>query len=194
MRELYRIPTMKTNVIKTPLKDLLVLEIDPISDERGYFIEFWNKRDFAEVNLQLEFVQENQSGSKHGVIRGLHYQNLTAPTHKLVRCIFGEVFDVAVDLRTNSQTFGKWFGIKLSAENKEQLYIPIGFAHGFAVISEYAEVLYKQTEFYTPSSEGTIVWNDSDIAIDWPITNPILSHKDTSGKTLKEYLENPAFK
>ena len=185
---------MKPKVMKTALKDLSILEIDRLEDKRGYFTETWSKEDFVSVGLDLDFVQENHSGSKQSVLRGLHYQDYKAPLVKLVRCILGEIFDVAVDLRVNSKTFGKWFGLHLTAENRKQLYVPIGFAHGFAVLSEYAEVIYKQTGYYTPSSEGTILWSDRDLAIDWPIKNPLLSEKDANGKTLKEYLQNPAFK
>ncbi len=185
---------MKIKTAETIIKDLIVIETEHFTDERGYFMESWQKKDFAKAGLRLEFVQENQSGSKKGVLRGLHYQNLNAPIEKLVKCVFGEVFDVTVDLRVNSETFGKWFCINLSAENKKQLYVPIGFAHGFVAVSDYAEVLYKQTGYYKPSAEEILIWNDPDIEIKWPIINPILSEKDKHGKTLKEYLASPAFK
>jgi len=138
-------------------------------------------------------VQEGHSGSRYGVLRGMHYQNMTAPMGKLVRCIVGRIFDVAVDLRVSSPTFGKWYGVELSAENKKQIYIPVGFAHGFATLSDVAEVQYKQTGFYTPAAEGTLAWNDPDVGIEWPISNPILSKRDQNGMRLKEYLKNPAF-
>jgi len=185
---------MKTRLIKTPLKDLVVVEIDHFQDERGFFIESWQKRDFVQAGLDVEFVQENHSRSKYGVLRGLHYQDMTAPMAKLVRCIVGAIFDVAVDLRTSSPTFGQWFGVELTADNKKQFYVPVGFAHGFATLSRYADVLYKQTEFYTPSAEGTVAWNDPDVGIEWPIKDPILSKRDQHGMSLKGYLENPAFK
>jgi len=126
-------------------------------------------------------------------LRGLHYQDMTAPMGKLVRCTLGRIFDVAVDLRVGSPSFGKWFAIELSAENKKQLYVPVGFAHGFATLSEYAEVQYKQTGFYSPPSEGALLWSDPDIGVDWPIANPTLSKRDRNGMSLKEYLKNPAF-
>jgi len=184
---------MKTRLIKTPLPDLVIVEIDYFQDERGFFIESWHKRDFAAAGLDLEFVQEGHSGSRYGVLRGMHYQNMTAPMGKLVRCIVGRIFDVAVDLRVSSPTFGKWYGVELSAENKKQIYIPVGFAHGFATLSDVAEVQYKQTGFYTPAAEGTLAWNDPDVGIEWPISNPILSKRDQNGMRLKEYLKNPAF-
>ena len=185
---------MKTHLIKTPIAGLLVVEIDYFSDERGFFMESWHKRDFAEAGLELTFVQEGHSRSKKNVLRGLHYQDTTAPMDKLVRCILGKVFDVAVDCRASSATCGKWFSVELSAENKKQVYIPVGFAHGFAVLSDWAEVQYKQTGYYTPSAEGTIAWNDSDIGVAWPIADPILSERDKKGMSFATYLKNPAFK
>jgi dTDP-4-dehydrorhamnose 3,5-epimerase len=184
---------MKPLLTPTPLADLVVLDIDHFEDERGFFIEAWHKRDFAEAGLVLEFVQENHSRSCYGVLRGLHYQNMTAPLGKLLRCTIGRIFDVAVDLRVSSPTLGKWFGIELSADNKKQLWIPIGFAHGFATLSDVAEVQYLQTGYYTPSAEGGIRWDDSDIGIQWPIANPILSKRDQNAMSLKDYLKNPAF-
>ena len=184
---------MKTRLVPTPLDSLVVVEIDYFQDERGFFIESWHKRDFASAGLDIEFVQEGHSRSGRGVLRGLHYQDMTAPMGKLLRCTVGRVFDVAVDLRVSSPTFGKWFGLELSADNKEQIYVPVGFAHGFATLSEFAEVQYKQTGFYTPSSEGTLSWNDPDVGIQWPITNPTLSKRDQNGMTLKDYLKKPAF-
>jgi len=185
---------VKTHLVKTPLDGLLVVEIDHFQDERGFFIESWQKRDFAEAGLDLEFVQDNHSRSQYGVLRGLHYQDMTAPVGKLVRCTLGVIFDVAVDLRVNSLTFGRWFGVELTADNMKQLYVPIGFAHGFMVLSDFADVQYKQTGFYAPLAEGTVAWNDPDLVIEWPIQDPILSKRDQNGKSLKEYLENPAFK
>jgi dTDP-4-dehydrorhamnose 3,5-epimerase len=184
---------MKTHLILTPLDGLVVVEIYYFQDERGFFIESWHKRDFAAAGLDLEFVQEGHSRSGQGVLRGLHYQDVTAPMGKLLRCTVGRIFDVAVDLRGSSPTFGKWFGIELSADNKKQIYVPVGFAHGFATLSDVAEVQYKQTGFYTPPSEGTLAWNDPDVGIQWPITNPTLSKRDQNGMSLKEYLKKPAF-
>lgn len=184
---------MVTHLKETPLKDLMVVEIEYFNDERGFFIEPWNERDFKKAGLDYSFKQEGHSGSGKNVLRGLHYQDMTAPMGKLVRCVVGTVFDVVVDLRTSSPTFGKWHGVELSAENKKLLYVPVGFAHGFKVTSDYAEVLYKMSDYYTPASEGGITWNDPDLKIDWPGEEPILSEKDKKLQTLKEYLENPAF-
>ena len=185
---------MKTHVTATPLAGLVRVDIDFFSDERGFFIESWHQRDFAEAGLDLTFAQEGHSRSGRNVLRGLHYQDMTAPMGKLLRCTVGAIFDVAVDLRVDSPTFGEWFGIELSAENKTMLYVPEGFAHGFATISDVAEVQYKQTGFYTPSSEGTISWNDPDIGVAWPISEPILSPRDQQGMSLAEYRKRPAFR
>lgn len=185
---------MKTHVVPTQLPDLSVVEIDYFKDERGFFIESWHRRDFAEAGLDLEFVQEGHSRSVRNVLRGLHYQDMTAPMGKLVRCTVGAIFDVAVDLRVGSPTFGKWCGIELSADNKNQLHVPPGFAHGFATLTEIAEVQYKQTGFYTPASEGTLAWNDPEVGVNWPVSEPILSKRDQNGMSLKDYLRNPAFK
>ena len=184
---------MKTNLTKTPLENLVVIDIDYFEDERGFFIESWNQRDFAAAGLDLQFVQDSHSRSKEGVLRGLHYQDMTAPMGKLVRCTLGAVFDVAVDLRVTSPSFGKWFGIELSEENKRLIYVPVGFAHGFATLSDVAEIQYKQTGFYAPPAEGSIRWDDPDIGVDWPLSNPVLSARDQSGMSLAEYRQNPAF-
>ena len=185
---------MKMRMNKTPLDGLLVVEIDFFRDERGFFMESWHKRDFAEAGLPYEFVQDSHSRSTYSVLRGLHYQDMRAPIVKLVRCTVGRVFDVAVDLRVSSPTFGQWFGIELTAENKTQLLVPIGFAHGFLSLSDVCEIQYKQTEYYRPEAEGGVAWNDKDIAIDWPLRNPpILSRRDQNQPSLKQYLQNPAF-
>lgn len=184
---------MKVNVIPTGFDELAVIEITPFKDERGFFTEPWNKRDFEAAGLNFTFLQEGHSRSSKGVLRGLHYQNKTAPMGKLVRCTLGEIMDVAVDLRINSKTFGKWFSINLSAENMKQLYVPIGFAHGFLTLSDFAELQYKQTGYYTPGSEGGIIWNDPTLAIDWPIKTPILSEKDRALETFEEYKTHPIF-
>lgn len=136
-------------------------------DARGYFMETYNQKDFHEAGLNMEFVQDNQSSSTKGVLRGLHFQK-EFPQGKLVRVIKGAVFDVAVDLRSNSNTYGKWYGIELTAENKKQFYIPKGFAHGFLVLSDFAEFCYKCTDFYRPDDEGGLAWNDPEIAVQWP--------------------------
>ncbi|PYR93136.1 MAG: dTDP-4-dehydrorhamnose 3,5-epimerase [Acidobacteria bacterium] len=185
---------MKMRMNKTSLDGLLVVEIDFFRDERGFFMESWHKRDFAEAGLPYEFVQDSHSRSTYSVLRGLHYQDMRAPIVKLVRCTVGRVFDVAVDLRVNSPTFGQWFGIELTAENKTQLLVPIGFAHGFLTLSEVCEIQYKQTEYYRPDAEGGVAWNDKAIAIDWPLRDPpILSRRDQNQPSLKQYLQNPAF-
>ena len=161
-------------------------------DERGYFMEVYNKQDFDAAGIDRVFVQDNQSASKKGVLRGLHFQ-INYPQAKLVRVIRGEVYDVAVDLRQGSATFGKYHGVVLSEENKKQFYIPEGFAHGFLVLSEYAEFAYKCTDFYHPNDEGGIIYNDPEIGVDWPIPEGVtltLSDKDTKWQGLAEYKKN----
>ena len=185
---------MKTRVSKTPLEGILVINIDFAQDERGFFLESWNKRDFAEAGIAYDFIQDSHSRSGHRVLRGLHYQDMRAPIVKLVRCTLGRAFDVAVDLRVSSPTFGKWFGIELTAENKTQLLVPVGFAHGFLTLSDVCEIQYKQTSYYAPAAEGGMAWNDPDIAIEWPLANPILSKRDQNQSSLKQYLQNPAFR
>lgn len=165
---------------QTNIKGLYVIEPKVFGDNRGYFMETYNYEDFKNSGLDMVFVQDNQSKSKKGVLRGLHFQK-KFPQGKLVRVISGEVFDVAVDLRRDSETFCKWYGVTLSAENKKQFYIPEGFAHGFLVLSEEAEFVYKCTEFYHPEDEGGIFWNDPTIGIEWPLSgieNILLSEKD----------------
>ncbi|MCY1213055.1 dTDP-4-dehydrorhamnose 3,5-epimerase [compost metagenome] len=174
-------------IVETRLTDVLVLEPKVFGDERGFFFESFNARTFAEATGERrDFVQDNHSRSQRGVLRGLHYQ-IQHPQGKLVRVIQGEVFDVAVDVRRNSPTFGRWAGIILSAENKRQLWVPEGFAHGFLVLSETAEVLYKTTDYYTPEHERCIRWDDPDLAIDWPLAGaPQLSAKDKAGVNFKD--------
>jgi dTDP-4-dehydrorhamnose 3,5-epimerase len=184
---------MKPRLVQTPLSGLLIVEVDCIRDERGFFMESWHRRDFAEAGLDLEFVQDSHSRSSYRVLRGLHYQDKTAPMTKLLRCTLGSIFDAAVDLRINSPTFGRAFTIELTADSGRQLCIPPGFAHGFQTLSPFAEVQYKQTAFYRPSSEGTIAWDDPDIAIAWPLPDPILSARDRHGLLLRDYLKQPAF-
>jgi len=176
---------------KTSIEGLYIIEPTVFGDERGYFMETYHADDFKEAGLDMAFVQDNQSKSKKGVLRGLHFQ-YKKPQGKLVRVIKGEVFDVAVDLRKNSPTYGKWDGAILSEDNKKQLYIPEGFAHGFLVLSHEAEFTYKCTDFYDAHDEGGILWNDPDINIKWPIDNLeiILSDKDKKLKTLKETITN----
>jgi dTDP-4-dehydrorhamnose 3,5-epimerase len=184
---------MKLRVTQTPLSGVVLIDIDYFKDERGFFIEPWHERDFAEAGLNLRFVQEGHSRSTERVLRGLHYQDMTAPMGKLVRCTLGTIFDVAVDLRVNSPTFGRWFGGELSADTKRQIYIPPGFGHGFQALTQFVDVQYKQTGFYTPSSEGTILWSDPAIGISWPLPDPVVSERDTRGRRLEEYVKKPAF-
>ena len=185
---------MKTRVTPTPIPDLVIVDVDYFQDERGFFIESWSKRDFADAGLPHDFVQDSHSRSMKQVLRGLHYQDMRAPTAKLVRCTVGRILDAAVDLRVSSPTFGKWFTIELTAENKTMLFVPVGFAHGFAALSDVCEVQYKQTDHYQPATEGGIVWNDPDVGIEWPFHDPILSNRDRNQQTLQQYLKNPAFK
>jgi dTDP-4-dehydrorhamnose 3,5-epimerase len=175
------------NVVKTDIPEVLLLEPKVFGDERGFFFESFNERVFAEqTGVKKRFVQDNHSRSARHVLRGLHYQ-IRQPQGKLVRVVLGEVFDVAVDIRRGSPTFGKWVGFVLSEENKRMFWVPEGFAHGFLVLSERADFLYKATDFYAPQHERTILWNDPDIAIRWPITMaPILAAKDRIGKRLAE--------
>jgi dTDP-4-dehydrorhamnose 3,5-epimerase len=171
----------------TALPDVLILEPQVFGDERGFFYESFSVRDFTKATgVNVDFVQDNHSKSAGGVLRGLHYQ-IQHPQGKLVRVTSGEVFDVAVDIRRNSAHFGKWVGVHLSAENKRQLWIPEGFAHGFLVLSEMAEFLYKTTDYWYPEFERSIAWNDRDIGIDWPWNGvPILSQKDQSAPFLSD--------
>ena len=185
---------MKTRITKTPLAGLVVVNIDFFQDERGFFIESWHKKDFEAAGLPLDFVQDSHSRSGARVLRGLHYQDMRAPMGKLVRCTAGRILDVAVDLRTGSPTFGKLFSIELTAENKTLVYVPVGFAHGFAALADVSELQYKQTEYYRPETEGGIAWNDPDVGIDWPFNDPIVSKRDRNQMSLKEYLRNPAFR
>jgi dTDP-4-dehydrorhamnose 3,5-epimerase len=177
---------MPYTVTPTVIPDVLVLTPKIFGDVRGFFFESFNQRDFDKAtNLNLTFVQDNHSKSSHGVLRGLHYQ-IQHPQGKLVRVTAGEVFDVAVDLRQSSPTFGQWVGETLSVENFKQLWVPPGFAHGFVVLSETAEFLYKTTDYWYPEYERSLLWNDAEIGIDWPIDfQPLLAPKDTAGVRLK---------
>jgi dTDP-4-dehydrorhamnose 3,5-epimerase len=174
--------------IKTDIQGLVVVEPKVFGDSRGYFMETYNFKDFSEAGIDVNFIQDNQSKSRKGVLRGLHYQT-KHQQDKLVRVISGEVFDVAVDLRRDSPTYKKWHGVILSAENKKQFFIPKGFAHGFLVLSEEAEFVYKCTDFYYPQFEGGILWNDNEFGISWPmdgINEILLSEKDMNQKTFAE--------
>jgi dTDP-4-dehydrorhamnose 3,5-epimerase len=171
----------------TAIADVLILEPKVFGDARGFFYESFNARDFAQATgLEASFVQDNHSKSAKGVLRGLHYQ-IQHPQGKLVRVVQGEVFDVAVDLRRSSATWGQWVGVHLSADNHRQLWVPPGFAHGFVVLSESAEFLYKTTEYWFPQHERSLLWNDPALGIDWPIDfEPQLAAKDVAGKLLRE--------
>lgn len=173
-------------LIQTGLQDAFVIEPQVFGDARGFFMESWNRRTFAQLGLDLDFVQDNHSRSQRGVLRGLHYQ-LRQPQGKLVRVVSGSVFDVAVDLRRASPTFGRWAGVELSAHNQRMFWVPPGFAHGFLVLSESADFLYKATDYYAPEHERSILWNDPDLAIDWPLAGatPLLAAKDASGIAFK---------
>ena len=179
----------KIKVTTCEIEGLKVIEPTVFGDERGYFMETYNQNDFIEAGIDQTFVQDNQSASKKGVLRGMHFQ-IQYPQDKLVRVIRGEVFDVAVDLREGSKTFGKWFGVLLSEENKKQFFIPKNFAHGFLVLSDYAEFTYKCTDFYHPNDEGGLAYNDPELGIEWPIPEGMeltLSEKDKHWGGMAEY-------
>lgn len=179
------------NVIKTDIPDVLIFEPKVFGDDRGFFMESFNQKAFEDaVGRKVEFVQDNHSKSSKNVLRGLHYQLPPFAQAKLVRCVVGEVFDVAVDIRQKSPTFGKWVGVNLSAENKRQLWIPEGFAHGFLVLSNEAEFVYKTTNYYHQPSDRGIIWNDVDISIAWPLNDvsPMLSDKDARQPSLQSLL------
>jgi dTDP-4-dehydrorhamnose 3,5-epimerase len=175
---------MKAQITQIP--GVLIVEPVVFGDERGFFLESFNEREMRRIGIDAHFVQDNHSRSQRSVLRGLHYQ-ISQPQGKLVRVVSGKVFDVAVDVRRDSPAFGKWVGVELSAENKRMFWLPPGMAHGFVVLSETADFLYKATEYYAPKSERTILWNDPDIGIEWPLAGePILSAKDASAKTFSE--------
>lgn len=172
----------------TSIPDVILIEPKVFGDQRGFFMEVYQAERFRQAGIRAEFLQDNHSGSSQGILRGLHYQ-IRHAQGKLVRVITGEIFDVAVDIRRHSPTFGQWVGHQLSAQNKIQMWIPPGFAHGYYVVSDWAEVLYKATDFYAPEWERTLLWNDPEIGIDWPLLDgnaPILSAKDFEGNLLSE--------
>lgn len=184
---------MPITIFPTPLPGVLVIEPRVLRDPRGFFLESYHQRDLAAAGLTATFVQDNHSRSAQGVLRGLHYQDMTAPMGKLVRCTLGAIFDVAVDLRAGSPTFGQWFGVELSADNFKQLWVPVGFAHGFVTLTELADVQYKCTNFYTPAAEGSVRWDDPQIGIAWPVAAPTLSARDQQARSLADYMRAPAF-
>lgn len=169
----------------TALSGVLIIEPKVFGDARGFFLESYNRDRYREAGIELDFVQDNLSYSRKGTLRGLHYQNPHAQG-KLVHVLEGEVFDVAVDIRHGSPTFGQWVGVTLSAENKRQFYVPPGFAHGFCVTSEFALFAYKCTDLYAPECEGSVLWCDEEIGIDWPVSEPLLSEKDLKAPLLKD--------
>ncbi|ETN92859.1 dTDP-4-dehydrorhamnose 3,5-epimerase [Gammaproteobacteria bacterium MOLA455] len=174
------------NIIDTKIKDAVIIEPAVFGDSRGFFLEtFQAQRYLDQARIELPFVQDNHSRSAKGVLRGLHYQK-TKPQGKLVRVVRGEVFDVGVDLRKGSPTFGCWQGVWLSEENHRQLWLPPGLAHGFVVTSESADFEYKCSDYYDPEDEGCLIWNDADVGIEWPLANPLLSDKDKAGLSFKE--------
>jgi dTDP-4-dehydrorhamnose 3,5-epimerase len=179
-------------IIPSELHGVCVIEPKVFGDARGYFLETWNHRGFASAGLEVDFVQDNLSYSGRGTLRGLHFQN-PHPQGKLVTVLAGEVFDVVVDVRVESPTFGRWIGITLSAENRRQLYVPPGFAHGFCVTGESALFAYKCSDYYSPRDEVTLAWDDPDLGIDWPTREPVLSEKDRHGIRLKDFSKERLF-
>ena len=182
------------SVRPTALQGLVEIEAQVHKDDRGFFLESYNRRRYQDLGIHEEFVQDNHSRSTKGVLRGIHYQDMSAPMGKLVRCTNGAVLDVAVDLRAGSPTFGEWYGVELSATNWRQLFVPVGFGHAFLVLSDVADVEYKCTGYYNKSAEGVLAWNDPQIGIDWPEKRPILSDRDANGMSLEEYTRKPAFR
>jgi dTDP-4-dehydrorhamnose 3,5-epimerase len=184
---------MAIRVTPTDLDGVLIVEPDLFRDERGFFLETYRQDRYAEQGVDCAFVQDNHSQSRQGVLRGLHYQDLSAPQAKLVRCSRGAILDVAVDLRAGSPTFGRWVAVELSDENARQLFVPVGFGHGFLTLSETAEVQYKCSGYYAPAAEGAVRWDDPEIGIVWPVERPVVSAKDQAAQSLATYRERPAF-
>lgn len=195
MEKFGKITVENCEVDGVEIEGLRVITPSVFGDERGYFMETYNYNDFAAAGIDCQFVQDNQSSSKKGVLRGLHFQ-IQFPQDKLVRVVSGEVFDVAVDLRAGSKTYGKWFGVRLSAENKKQFFIPKNFAHGFIVLSDNAEFCYKCTDFYHPNDEGGLLWSDPEIGVDWPLPEGMtrddltISEKDTKWDGIASFTAN----
>ncbi len=173
-------------VVKTPLGGVLIIKPKVWGDSRGYFVETWQQERYAAAGIDLPFVQDNHSRSAYGILRGLHFQK-TRPQGKLVHVSLGSVFDVAVDIRAGSPSFGQWYGVELTQDNQWQLWVPPGLAHGFVVTSEYAHFHYKCTEYYCPQDEGAIRWNDPDLGVVWPVECPVLSQKDTVAPSWREF-------
>jgi len=184
---------MAMRILPTELPDVLVVEPDLFRDERGFFQETYHQRRYVQHGIDCDFVQDNHSQSRRGVLRGIHFQDSSAPMAKLVRCSRGSILDVAVDLRVGSPSLGRWVAIELSEESGRQLFVPIGFGHAFLTLSDVAEVQYKCSGYYTPAAEGVLRWDDAELGIDWPIAKPIVSTRDQQGRSLAEYRLRPAF-
>jgi len=174
---------------KTKIEGPLIIEPDVFKDERGFFMESWSKKKFTDIGLDVDFLQDNHSRSIGNVVRGLHFQTFPGQA-KLVRCVRGKIWDVAVDIRKDSPTIGKWAGVELSEENKRMFFIPVGFAHGFATLDDLNDVLYKCSSLYDPKTESGIAWNDPDIGVDWKLRNPLLSRRDMENQSFQEYLSS----
>jgi dTDP-4-dehydrorhamnose 3,5-epimerase len=185
---------MHTHIVTTELEGVLIVDVDYPRDERGFFVEVFHQARFQALGIDLAFVQDNHSRSRRGVLRGLHFQDARAPQAKLVRCARGAIFDVVVDIRVGAPTFGRWVGVELSDDNMRQILVPVGFAHGFAVLSDVADVQYKCSAYYDGASDSGIRWDDPDIGVAWPIRDPLLSNRDRGAQTLAGYLERPAFR
>lgn len=185
---------MEIQVTPTKLDGVLIVDTLFQRDERGFFIETYHRANYAAHGIAATFVQDNHSRSARGVLRGLHYQAGDAPQAKFVRCPQGAIYDVAVDIRAGSPTFGQWEGVELSGENMRQLFVPAGFAHGFVALTDTADVMYKCDTYYAPQAEGSIRWNDPEIGVQWPVAAPTLSGRDQEAPSLRDYLAAPAFR
>lgn len=184
---------MAFKFIPTELDGVIIVEPDCFRDERGFFLETYRYNDYAANGIACTFVQDNHSQSRQGVLRGLHYQDMTTPMAKLVRCPHGAILDVAVDLRFGSPTFGRWVAVELSGENARQLFVPVGFGHGFLTLSPVAEVQYKCSGYYNQVAEGAVRWDDAELGITWPLVTPTVSERDRQAMSLATYRERPAF-
>jgi dTDP-4-dehydrorhamnose 3,5-epimerase len=184
---------MAFRFIPTAIDGVLIVEPDLFRDERGFFLESYHHASYIEGGITCTFIQDNHSQSRQDVLRGLHYQDMSAPMAKLVRCSRGAILDVAVDLRVGSPTFRQWVAVELSDENARQLFVPVGFGHGFLTLSEIAEVQYKCSGYYNRAAEGAVRWDDPEIAIDWPLRTPTLSERDRQAQSMADYRERPAF-
>jgi dTDP-4-dehydrorhamnose 3,5-epimerase len=187
------IAAMDIRVIDTPFDGLRIIEPECFEDRRGFFFESYRQDRFAAHGLPSGFVQDNHSRSRRHVLRGFHYQDATAPQVRLVRCTAGDIWDAVVDLRAGAPTFGRWFGVQLSAENRRQLLIPPAFAHGFVVLSDWAEVQYKCTGHHVPAAEHSLAWNDPDLRVGWPVADPMLSARDSNAPSWQAYVRGPHF-